>query len=61
LLGWYFHRQPIFHRQLLRKHSAWRSGAELVETEQVVQRFLSRPDEYDAETCGPGPFSLGLP
>ncbi len=31
------------------------------ETEQVVQRFLSRPDEYDADTCGPGPFSLGNP
>jgi ubiquinone/menaquinone biosynthesis C-methylase UbiE len=31
------------------------------ETEQVVQRFLSRPEEYDADTCGPGPFSLGNP
>lgn len=31
------------------------------ETEQVVGRFLSRPDEYDADTCGPGPFSLGNP
>ena len=31
------------------------------ETEQVVERFLSRPDEYDADTCGPGPFSLGNP
>ena len=31
------------------------------ETEQVVQRFLSRPDTYDADTCGPGPFSLGNP
>ncbi len=31
------------------------------ETEQVVQRFLSRPDEYEADTCGPGPFSLGGP
>ena len=31
------------------------------ETEQVVQRFLSRPAEYDADTCGPGPFSLGNP
>lgn len=32
-----------------------------VETEQVVQQFLSRPDEYEADTCGPGPFSLGNP
>ncbi|HEU4904826.1 MAG TPA: class I SAM-dependent methyltransferase [Solirubrobacterales bacterium] len=31
------------------------------ETERVVQRFLSRPEEYDADTCGPGPFSLGNP
>jgi SAM-dependent methyltransferase len=31
------------------------------ETEEVVRRFLSRPEEYDADTCGPGPFSLGNP
>jgi ubiquinone/menaquinone biosynthesis C-methylase UbiE len=31
------------------------------ETEQVVRRFLSRPEEYEADTCGPGPFSLGNP
>jgi SAM-dependent methyltransferase len=31
------------------------------ETEQVVLRFLSRPDTFDADTCGPGPFSLGNP
>jgi SAM-dependent methyltransferase len=42
----------------------WRRKAESpfwAETEQVVERFLSRPDEYDADTCGPGPFSLGNP
>jgi SAM-dependent methyltransferase len=42
----------------------WRRKAESplwAETEQVVQRFLARPDEYDADTCGPGPFSLGNP
>ena len=42
----------------------WRRKTESAmwaETEQVVQRFLSRPDEYDADTCGPGPFSLGNP
>lgn len=27
----------------------------------MVGRFLSRPDEYDVDTCGPGPFSLGNP
>jgi ubiquinone/menaquinone biosynthesis C-methylase UbiE len=31
------------------------------ETEQVVESFLARPDEYEADTCGPGPFSLGNP
>jgi len=42
----------------------WRRKAESpfwAETEQVVGRFLSRPDEYEADTCGPGPFSLGNP
>lgn len=42
----------------------WRRKAESpmwAETEEVVQRFLSRPDEHDADTCGPGPFSLGNP
>lgn len=31
------------------------------EPQQVVERFLSRPEEYEADTCGPGPFSLGNP
>ncbi len=42
----------------------WRRKAESpvwAETAEVVQRFLSRPEEYDADTCGPGPFSLGNP
>ncbi|WP_053227479.1 class I SAM-dependent methyltransferase [Solirubrobacter soli] len=42
----------------------WRRKTESpmwADTEQVVQRFLTRPDEYDADTCGPGPFSLGNP
>ncbi len=42
----------------------WRrkeESAMWAETEQVVQRFLSRPEEYEADTCGPGPFSLGNP
>lgn len=42
----------------------WRRKAEspfFAETEQVVERFLSRPAEYEADTCGPGPFSLGNP
>jgi ubiquinone/menaquinone biosynthesis C-methylase UbiE len=42
----------------------WRRKSESpfwAETEAVVQRFLSRPEEYEADTCGPGPFSLGNP
>jgi ubiquinone/menaquinone biosynthesis C-methylase UbiE len=42
----------------------WRRKAESpfwAETEQVVERFLSRPVQYEADTCGPGPFSLGNP
>lgn len=42
----------------------WRRKSESsywADTEQVVNRFLSRPDEYEADTCGPGPFSLGNP
>lgn len=42
----------------------WRRKVESpfwAETEQVVGRFLSRPEEYEADTCGPGPFSLGNP
>jgi len=42
----------------------WRRKGESpfwLETEQVVERFLTRPDEYEADTCGPGPFSLGNP
>lgn len=28
------------------------------EAQQVVERLLGRPDEYDQPTCGPGPFSM---
>ncbi len=42
----------------------WRRKAESplwAETEKVVERYLSRPEVYEADTCGPGPFSLGNP
>jgi ubiquinone/menaquinone biosynthesis C-methylase UbiE len=29
------------------------------EPELVVERFLTHPDAPDADTCGPGPFSMG--
>ncbi len=42
----------------------WRRKNEIplwADAEAVVLRFLSRPEEYEADTCGPGPFSLGNP
>lgn len=42
----------------------WRRKAECefwAETESVVLEFLSRPETYEADTCGPGPFSMGNP
>jgi len=56
-------RSALVPGGVLRK-ICWRRKGESAmwaETEQVVQRFLSRPEEYDADTCGPGPFSLGNP
>lgn len=56
-------RHALVPGGVLRK-ICWRRKAESAmwaETEQVVQRFLSRPEEHDADTCGPGPFSLGSP
>ena len=40
----------------------WRSKAEnpwFAGAEQVVERFVGRPETYDEPTCGPGPFSMG--
>lgn len=42
----------------------WRSKPDSpiwAETEQVVLGHLARPESFDADTCGPGPFSLGNP
>jgi SAM-dependent methyltransferase len=30
----------------------------LYRAQQIVERFLARPAEYDEPTCGPGPFSM---
>lgn len=40
----------------------WRRKVEnqfACEPELVVERFLTHPDATDADTCGPGPFSMG--
>jgi SAM-dependent methyltransferase len=39
----------------------WRSKEEnewLYRAQQVVERFVTKPEEYDEPTCGPGPFSM---
>ena len=37
----------------IREDNAW-----MYEAQQVVERMIGRPDEYDEPTCGPGPFSM---
>jgi ubiquinone/menaquinone biosynthesis C-methylase UbiE len=72
-MGTQFFAAPVAAMRAIRKalkpggrlaKVCWRRKADSplwAETEQVVERFLSRPDEYEADTCGPGPFSLGNP
>lgn len=40
----------------------WRSKVEnegFYRAQVVTERFVTKPDEYDEPTCGPGPFSMG--
>jgi SAM-dependent methyltransferase len=40
----------------------WRSKVEndwVYRGQQIVERFVTKPDQYDDPTCGPGPFSMG--
>ena len=40
----------------------WRSKVEneaFYRGQQITERFVSKPEEYDEPTCGPGPFSMG--
>jgi ubiquinone/menaquinone biosynthesis C-methylase UbiE len=30
----------------------------LYRAQQIVERFVTKPEEYDEPTCGPGPFSM---
>jgi len=72
-MGTQFFAAPVVAMRVIRgalkpggklRKVCWRRKAESpfwAETEEVVQRFLTRPEEYDADTCGPGPFSLGNP
>jgi ubiquinone/menaquinone biosynthesis C-methylase UbiE len=39
----------------------WRAKAEndwLYRAQLITERFVSKPDDYDEPTCGPGPFSM---
>ncbi|TMM16017.1 MAG: class I SAM-dependent methyltransferase [Actinobacteria bacterium] len=39
----------------------WRSKEEngwVYRAQQTTERFVSKPEEYDEPTCGPGPFSM---
>lgn len=72
-MGTQFFAQPVHAMRAVRgalkpggklRKIVWRRKAEsplFALTEQVVMQFLSRPEEYEADTCGPGPFSLGNP
>jgi SAM-dependent methyltransferase len=40
----------------------WRSKVEndwVYRGQTIVERFVTKPDDYDEPTCGPGPFSMG--
>jgi SAM-dependent methyltransferase len=37
----------------IREENPW-----MYEAQQIVERLIGRPDEYDEPTCGPGPFSM---
>jgi SAM-dependent methyltransferase len=39
----------------------WRAREDnewLYRAQQITERFVSKPEEYDEPTCGPGPFSM---
>ncbi len=39
----------------------WRAKAEndwVYRAQTITERFVTKPDEYDEPTCGPGPFSM---
>ncbi len=39
----------------------WRSKVEndwVYRAQQITERFVTKPEEYDEPTCGPGPFSM---
>lgn len=40
----------------------WRAKEEnewMYRAQRITERFVTKPEEYDEPTCGPGPFSMG--
>jgi SAM-dependent methyltransferase len=40
----------------------WRSKLEndwVYRAQEITERYVTKPEEYDEPTCGPGPFSMG--
>jgi len=41
--------------------AVWRSKTEnewMMRAQEITERFVTKPEEYDEPTCGPGPFSM---
>jgi SAM-dependent methyltransferase len=70
-MGTMFFANPVAALRNVRKALApggrltmvvWRSKVEnegFYRSQMITERFLSKPEEYDEPTCGPGPFSMG--
>jgi SAM-dependent methyltransferase len=70
-MGTMFFANPVAALRNVRKALApggrltmvvWRSKVEnegFYRSQLITERFLSKPEEYDEPTCGPGPFSMG--
>ena len=69
-MGTMFFNNPVAAMRNVRKAlepgapivmTVWRAKEEnewMYRAQGIVERFVTKPDEYDEPTCGPGPFSL---
>jgi SAM-dependent methyltransferase len=69
-MGTMFFNNPVAAMRNVRKALApgapivmtvWRAKEEnewMYRAQGIVERFVTKPEEYDEPTCGPGPFSL---
>jgi SAM-dependent methyltransferase len=70
-MGTMFFANPVAAMRNVRKALApggrlamvvWRSKVEnegFYRSQLITERFVTKPEEYDEPTCGPGPFSMG--